>query len=224
LEYYIRSTQIDKSGRTDADIASDNIANSYIFTGERASMCIMGINNAVWMDWYVENGYMSKELDDKDVIKLTFMPRADKNSLRRPQPATIGGICVTKISKYPREAFEFAMYTCTDMVMVGAKYMHRYPAWTGADINQLIEDFRWQTDTEGKLFLGKDRPELYKASLEKDVNFIFWPYRNNYAYSPQLLDELKKELSLLIAGEKPIDRVLEDAQAAAEKVYEKFKN
>ena len=223
LEKYYKALFIDKSMPTDAEMTASKITPLYdLLKGKFATM--MGASNsALFFDVYKVAGHLTEETDAKNVFKLFKMPRFDNSSPANRIVPIVTSYSVTKTTQNPEEAYKFLRWFTTDCLVISSKVAHRVPTWKGADQNTLISNWRFYQDANKNLVEGKDRKDLYLKALDPTMTAYFPQNRSKYVYSSMLVEELKKEITLVLAGEKKVDDALAAAQKACEAVYEKEK-
>ncbi|HHW48822.1 MAG TPA: extracellular solute-binding protein [Clostridiaceae bacterium] len=219
IEKYMNAMFVDKTMPTLADINANKLVALFDFCKGKIATIIGATNSALFFDVWKTQGYLTEEKDAKDELKILKLPRFDESSPQNQTTTAVYSYALAATTKHPREAYEFLKWHCTEGLIEGAKVAHRVPAWTGADKDRLINDWRYYTDNDGNLVEGKDRRELYLKVLDQSVTPLFFNHRDKYSYSSMFLDELAKELSIVFAGEKDVDKALSDAQKACEAIY-----
>ncbi|MDI4646803.1 ABC transporter substrate-binding protein [Cohnella hashimotonis] len=222
-DYFYQAMFVDKTIPTEADVKANKVIALYdMLKGKFATM--MGASSsALQMDTFKLQGNLTEETDAKDPFVILKMPRWDASSPAGQATNIVVSYAVTKNSEHPEQAYQFLKWYSTKGAELSAKAVHRVPTWTNADQNVLIDGWRYYKDKDGNIVQGKDRSALYKQVLDPSIVPIFPKYRDQYAYSSMMLDELNNQLSLMLAGEKSVDDALADAQKAAEKIYAKEK-
>ncbi|MCU6708817.1 extracellular solute-binding protein [Paenibacillus sp. J5C_2022] len=222
-EMYHKALFIDQSMPTDADIQATSLSAVYGVFGGQIGTTLAASNNLLAMDEFRVGGQLPEEADENDWIGLLKMPRWDQNSPANQITTIVTSYSIARASEHPEEAFEFLKWYTTKGLELSAKVAHRIPAWKHANREQLVKDWRYYPGKDGQLVEGKARDELYAKALDPSLVAIFPKYRSLYPYSALMLQELRKELTLVLAGEKEIEKALNDAQKAAEAIYEREK-
>ncbi|MCU6707429.1 extracellular solute-binding protein [Paenibacillus sp. J5C_2022] len=223
IHYYYDAMYVDGSMPTDADVQANKVVGLFDFVGEKFATLIGASNSILFLDVWKEAGHLDPAVDDRDPFLLLKMPRWDENSPPNQITTIVTSYSVTRTTEHPVEAYKFLRWYTTKGLELSAKVAHRVPAWQGADEELLMDSWRYYKNNDGEVVQGKDRKELYQRALDKSANVVFPKYRGQYPYSSMLLEELKKELSLILADEKSIEQGLQDAQAAGLKIYEREK-
>jgi ABC-type sugar transport system, periplasmic component len=220
---YLDAMFVDKTMPTIADITANKMVALFDLCKGNVASIIGASNSALFFDVYKVQGYLTEEKDAKNEIKILKLPRYDSKSQPNRINTIVTSYAVTASTKYPEEAYKFLKWHCTDGLVLASKVSHRVPAWKGADETTLVNNWRFYNDKDGNLTEGKDRKDIYLKALDKTLVPVFFQNRFNYSYSSMFLDELKKELSIVMAGEKDLDTALNSAQKACEAIYEKEK-
>lgn len=223
-QYYYDALFTHKSIPTEADLAANKITPIFEFVKGNIGAMLGASNSAMFMDVWKVQGHLTEEMDAKSNFDLVSPPRWDESQPANQITGTVVSFAISSSTEHPKEAFQFLKWWVTDALVLSSKIAHRFPAWSGADKNLLAENWRFYKDANGELVQGKLRDELYGKALDPKFTMIFSPYRGNFAYSSMFLEELNKELSLVLANEKSIDDALADAQKASEDIYAKEKN
>jgi len=210
-----------KSMPTEADVDANKLVALFDYAKGQLPTMLGAANSALFFDVWKTMGYLTEEVDAQNPFKLLKMPKWDSSSPSSRHTATVISHAVAKTSEHPKEAYEYLKFFTQQGLVLSSKSVHRIPLWKDADVNTLMSNWKYYKDKDGNLVEGKDRTELYKAALNRDQTPIFPKYANQYAYSSLMLQELRKELSLVLANEKSIDKALEDAQKASEAIYKK---
>jgi multiple sugar transport system substrate-binding protein len=222
-ELYHKAIFVDKSMPSDADVNATKLNGVYGTLSGALGSTLAASNNMLGLDEWKVTGQMPQEADDKNWIKMAKMPRWDASSPANQITTIVTGYSITKTSENPKEAYQFLKWYTTKGLELSAKAAHRIPAWTKVDTKNLFKDWRFYKDKNGVLVEGKNRDEMFKRVIDPSQVAIFPKYRSSYEYSSRMLEELQKELSLVLAGEKKVDAALEAAQKAAQAVYDKEK-
>ncbi|MBO9609622.1 MAG: extracellular solute-binding protein [Paenibacillaceae bacterium] len=222
-DLYYKAIFTDKSMPSNADVNATKLNAVYgTLSGELGST-LAASNNMLGLDDWKVTGQMTQEADDKNWIRMAKMPRWDASSPANQITTIVTGYSITKTSEHPDEAYQFLKWYTTKGLELSAKVAKRIPAWTKADSKQLFQDWRFYKDKNGTPVEGKSRDEMYKKIVDPAQVAIFPKYRADYEYSSRMLEELTKELTLVLADEKKVEPALADAQKAAQAIYDKEK-
>jgi ABC-type sugar transport system, periplasmic component len=223
LTKYYKAELVDKVMPTDAELVATKSSPLYeLMKGKYATM--MGAaNSALYFDVYKVAGHLSEETDAKNIFKLLKMPRWSKNSPANRIVPIVVSYSIAKVTKYPEESYQFLKWFCTDCLVTASKVAHRVPTWKNVDQNLLADNWKYYLDSNKNLVQGKDRKDIYLKVLDPTRVAYFPQYRSKYVYASLLIEELKKEFSLVMAGEKNVDDALADAKKECNDIYVKNK-
>lgn len=217
-QYFYDAMFVHRSIPTEAEAKANNQIAIYEFVGDKIPTMMGAGNTSLFMDNYKQLGHLKEEIDEQNALKMLYMPKWDKDSIPKRQTTNVISYAVAKHSKHHEEAFEYLKFFTQQGFVLGSQVSHRIPTWVGADINTLKENWRYFMK-DGNLVQGKNRDSLYEKALDRTIIPIMKRYTNEYSYSSLMLQELRKELDLLLADEKTIDEALNTAHKASVEIY-----
>lgn len=221
--YFYNAMFVDKSIPTEADVKANKVVALYDMVKGKFATMMGASNSALSLDSFKVLGHLTEEMDAKDPFAILKMPRWDESSPAGQITNIVVSYAMTKNTEHPKEAYQFLKWYSTKGVELSSKVAHRVPTWKNADKNVLMDGWRYYKNKDGAIVQGKDRSALYAKPMDPALVPIFPKNRDKFAYSSMMLDELNKELSLMLSGEKNVDDALNAAQQAAEKIYAKEK-
>ncbi|MBP1992407.1 ABC transporter substrate-binding protein [Paenibacillus eucommiae] len=220
-QWFYDAMYTQKSMPTEADVDANKLVALFDYAKGELPTMLGAANSALFFDVWKTMGYLTEEVDAQNPFKLLKMPHWSSGGGTNKHTATVISHAVAKTSAHPKEAYQYLKFFTQQGLVLSSKTVHRIPVWKDADANTLMNNWKFYKDKDGNQVEGKDRTDLYKEALDRNQTPILPKYANEYAYSSLMLQELKKELSLVLANEKTIDKALADAQKASMDIYKK---